>query len=126
VVDTAELGNLLVAARLLVGELIAGETYDDQSLVLIFFVKGFQTVVLRGESALGGGVDNHKDFSFILLEVHLCALVALGLEIVYLCHIHLKYLNYIVHDANIQQYFYIASDISKKISFLETCDVLRR
>ena len=51
-VHTAELLYLLVCARLLMAELIAGETNDDESLVLVLLVKGFQSVLLGSETAL--------------------------------------------------------------------------
>ncbi len=38
VVETAELLDLLVAARFLVGKLVAGETKDNKALVFIFLV----------------------------------------------------------------------------------------
>ena len=86
VVEAAELGNLLVGAGFLMGELVAGEAEDDQPLVSILLVKGFQSVVLRGETALGGGVDNHEDLAAVLRHFHLCALVVLGFEIVNCSH----------------------------------------
>ena len=110
VVEAAELGDLLVGAGLLVRELVAGEADDDQSLLLILLIKGLQAIVLRGEAALGCGVDNHKDLAFVLGEVHLCALVVQGFEFIYLCHIIIIY---IVYDTNIRLYFYIANDILK-------------
>ena len=108
VVDAAEFGNLLVAARLLVSKLVARETDDDQPAVLIFLIKGLQSVILRGESAFGGGVDYKENLTFELGEIQFSALVGQGLEIVNLCHI---FIIYIVHDANIGINIYIANDI---------------
>ena len=108
VVDAAEFGNLLVAARLLVSKLVARETDNNQTTVLITLIKSLQTIILRGKATLGCGVDNHQDFAFELREVHFCALIAQGLEIVNLCHI---FIIYIVHDANIGINIYIANDI---------------
>ena len=81
VVEAAELGDFLVGAWLLVGELVAGEADDDQTLVLVLLIEGFQAVVLRRETALRGGVDNHQDLAFILCEVHFFSLVVQGFEI---------------------------------------------
>ena len=86
VVEAAELGNFFVAARLLVLELVAGEAEDDETLVLIFLVKGFQSVVLRSEAALRGGIDNHEDLAAVLGHVHLFALVVEGLKVVNRSH----------------------------------------
>ena len=82
VVEAAELGDLLVGAGLLMCELVAREAEDDQPLVFVLLVESFQPVVLRGETALGGGVDNHEDLAAVLRHFHLCALVVLGFEIV--------------------------------------------
>lgn len=59
----------VVVARVLVHELVAGEAEDDE-LVFVFglgvdgFVEGFEALELRGEAALGGGVDDEDDFVF--------------------------------------------------------------
>jgi len=47
-------------------ELVAREAEDDQPLVFVLLVESFQPVVLRGETALGGGVDNHEDLAAVL------------------------------------------------------------
>ena len=78
---------LLVAAGLLVGELIAREADDDKSLILILLIKSLQAIILGGETALGCGIDNHQNLAVELREVHFCALVAQGFVIVNLCHI---------------------------------------
>ena len=111
-IDAAEFGNLLVGAWLLMGELVAGKAHNGQSPILILLVQGLQAIVLRGKTALGCGVHNEENLAFELCEVKIGALVIQGLEVINLCHI---YFIYIVHDANIQLYFYIASDILKKV-----------
>ena len=88
VVQAAELRNFFVAAGFLVFELVTGKAEDDQPLVLILLVEGFQAIVLRGEAALRSRVNNHEDFAFVLGHVHLFALVVQGLEIVNRSHFH--------------------------------------
>ena len=85
-VQTAEFGDFLVGARLLMLELVAGEAEDDETLVLIFLVEGLETIILGGETALRGGVDNHQDFALVLGHVHLFALVVQGLEVINRSH----------------------------------------
>ena len=58
VIEAAELFNLLVATRLLVGELVTRETEDDETLIFVLLIEFLQTVVLRCESTLAGGIDN--------------------------------------------------------------------
>ena len=63
-------------------ELVAGEAYDHQSLVLIFLVQFFQTVVLRGEAALGSGVHHKQHLALVIGKVNFLSGVGLGLELV--------------------------------------------
>ena len=67
-------------------KLVARKTKDYEASILILLIKVLQTIVLRGESAFGSGVDYQKDIPFIFREVHLDALVAQGLEIINRCH----------------------------------------
>lgn len=57
----------VVIARVLVHELVAGETEDDE-LVGVFggygFVERFEGGELGREAAFGGGVDDEDDFAF--------------------------------------------------------------
>ena len=85
-VEAAELRNLPVRTWFLTGELVAREAENDQSLLFVLLIEGLQAVVLRGETALGCGIDNHQDFAFKLCEVHFFALVGEGLEFVNFCH----------------------------------------
>ena len=61
VVDGAELGDLLVGAGLLAGEVVGGEAEDDEAAVFVGLVEGFEGGVLRGEAALGGYVDDEEE-----------------------------------------------------------------
>jgi hypothetical protein len=49
-------------------------------------IESLQTVILRGESTLGSGVDNHQYFAFKLRKVYLAPFVVKGLEIINLFH----------------------------------------
>jgi len=53
--------DVVVGARVLVVELVAGEA-EEGEVVRVFggqgFVNRFETSELRGEAAFGGGVDN--------------------------------------------------------------------
>ena len=66
VLGRAELGDLLVGAGLLTGEVIGGEAEDDEATVLVLLVEVFEGGVLRGESALGGDIDEEKDFAGVV------------------------------------------------------------
>ena len=65
VVELAKLLDLIVAARVLAAELVAGEA-DDLEVVgvlrLQVLVELLQPGELRGEAAFGGGVDDEDDF----------------------------------------------------------------
>ena len=58
IVELAELLDLSVRTRILLLELVAGETDDDQPLVFVLLVQFFQTLELRRETALAGGVND--------------------------------------------------------------------
>lgn len=69
VVDLAEALDLLVGAGLLAAELVAGEAEDDKVvgvLLLDFFVELLEAGVLRGEAALGSGVDDEDDLARVV------------------------------------------------------------
>jgi hypothetical protein len=69
-----------------VTELVTRESNDDESLVLVLLVQGLQAVILRGETALGGGIRNQEDFAFVLAEGDLFALVGQGGHFIKLAH----------------------------------------
>lgn len=66
-VDLAEALDLVVRAGLLPAKLVAGEAEDDEALVLELLVELLEPGVLRGEAALGGGVDDEGYFAAELL-----------------------------------------------------------
>lgn len=78
VVDLAERLDLIVGAGILTTELIAGEA-DDGEVVgvrgLDLLVELFEALELRGETALGSGVDGEDDFALQGGEVELIALL---------------------------------------------------
>src|SRR5690606_16932860 len=63
VVLLAEFRDLLIAAGFLAPEVIGRKADDDEVLVLIRFIQQLQLLVLRGKSALAGGVDDHHFLS---------------------------------------------------------------
>src|ERR1700687_2221793 len=81
VVAFAEAENFLVAAGLLVAELIAGEGQNLQSLGAIFFIELLQPLVLRRVSAAAGGVDDEQDLAAIAGERLLVPVVEFGRKI---------------------------------------------
>ena len=102
IVQLAELLNLSVGARILLLELVAGETYDNESLVLVLLVQLLQSCELRGKTALAGSVDNQKHLAFELREIQLFTFARESLEFINFFHTFI-YLNVIciVCDAKI-------------------------
>ena len=78
----AKLLDLLVGTGFLMPELVARETDDDQSAVLVLLIEGFQSVVLRREAALRGCVDNEEHLAFVVGKAHFLALVREGVELI--------------------------------------------
>jgi len=68
VVDGAELGDLLIGAGLLSGEVVGGEAEDDEAAILVGLVEGFEGGVLRGEAAFGGDVDEEENVAGVVGE----------------------------------------------------------
>ena len=68
VVDGAELGDLLVGAGLLAGEVVGGEAEDDEAAIFVVLVEGFEGGVLRGEAALAGDVHDEEEFAGVVGE----------------------------------------------------------
>ncbi len=64
----AELGDLLIGAGLLEGEVVGGEAEDDEAFVFELLVEIFDRGVLRSETAFGSDVDDQKDFSRVVGE----------------------------------------------------------
>lgn len=66
VVHLAERLDLVIAAGVLIAELVAGETEDGERVRVLGingFVELLKTLELRGKSALGGGVDDEDNFA---------------------------------------------------------------
>jgi len=55
--------DLRVGAGLLGHEVVGGHSDDDQPPIFVFLVEGFESGVLRGESAAAGYVDQEQDFA---------------------------------------------------------------
>lgn len=64
----AELLDLLLAARLLPVEVVGRETQHFQSGVLLFAIELFQAFVLRGQAALGGGIDHQQHLAAVVAQ----------------------------------------------------------
>ena len=62
-VQLAELADRPFVARLLLAELIAGKAQHHQALILVGLPQLFKAFVLRGETALAGGVDHQHGFA---------------------------------------------------------------
>ena len=58
IIQGAEVLDLGFGSRLLAGELVAGDTQHHQAPVTPIAIKGLQALVLRGQAAFGGGVDD--------------------------------------------------------------------
>jgi hypothetical protein len=68
VVSLAHGAGLLVVLRVLRAELVARETNDDETLVLVLLVELLKSVELRGEAALGGRVEDEEDLALEVLR----------------------------------------------------------
>jgi hypothetical protein len=66
--EPAEIGNFLVAARLLLAEIIGRETNDHQPAILKPGIELFQAVVLLGKTTVAGGIDHKNHLSLPLAE----------------------------------------------------------
>lgn len=78
VVDLAEALDLIVGARVLAAELVAGEAEDDKVVAVLLadaLVEGLESGELRGEAALGGRVDDEDDLALVVGEGNLGALL---------------------------------------------------
>lgn len=83
VVDLAEVLDLVVGAGLLAAKLVTGEAeYDKVVAVLLLdvLVELLEAGVLRGEAALGGGVDDEDDLALVVGEGDLLAALCFGGE----------------------------------------------
>jgi len=66
VVGGAELGDFLVGARFLRGEVVGREAEDDEAAVFVLLIELLESGVLRGEAAFGGDVHDEQDFAGIV------------------------------------------------------------
>src|ERR1039458_1574519 len=89
VIDLAERFDLVIGARLLMAELVAGKAEHLQAAVFVLGVKRLQTFVLRREPALAGGVDDQQDLSLVITKFFVSAIVEFCGKIV---QAHLKLL----------------------------------
>jgi hypothetical protein len=78
VVELAEAANLLIAPGFLMAELIARETQNLQSLFAILLVKLLESLVLRSETTLAGGIDDQQNLAAIIGKRLLFAGVEFG------------------------------------------------
>ena len=78
--------DFLVGAGGLVFELVAGDVDDFKALVVVLLVHRLDGLVVRGEAAAGGGVDDEHDLAFVLREIIVFAEAGLEGEIVNACH----------------------------------------
>jgi hypothetical protein len=81
VVDLAELQDLVVRARVLAVELVAGEAEQDELVGVLcrdLLVEGFEASELRREAAFGGGVDDEDYFAGVLREGIVCTFFCKG------------------------------------------------
>ena len=61
----AERLDLLIGAGFLRPKIISREAQDHKALILVLFVQSFQALVLRGESALAGHIDQENYFPLV-------------------------------------------------------------
>ena len=64
----AELFDFLIGAGFLATEVVAREAEDNQALVFVFSIDGFQRFVLACVAALGGDIDDEEDFALISFQ----------------------------------------------------------
>lgn len=69
IVELTEFGDFFVAPRLLVHELVGGESEHHQTVFLVGFVELLKAVVLTGEAAFARGVHDQKHLAFELREL---------------------------------------------------------
>src|SRR5438034_4263459 len=82
VLGHAKLFDFFVGARFLFCEIITGETKHYKTFVLVFFLEGFQSAVLRGETALRGDIHYQKSLSFVSFQGSLLSIDVLKRNIV--------------------------------------------
>ncbi len=68
VVQLAELHDLVIRARVLFAELVAGEAQNGQAALVIALVELLQTFELRGEATFGGRVNDQQHLAPIFFQ----------------------------------------------------------
>ena len=61
--------DLALVAGGLMAKLVAGEIQHLKTLIVIFFVQLFNSLILRGEAAAGGGVHNEQHLVLQISQV---------------------------------------------------------
>lgn len=82
VIAFAKAANFIGRARFLRAELVAREGQHFDALVLELLIYLFQPLVLRGKTAVAGGVDDQQDLALVLFEIDRLAVQAGGGKIV--------------------------------------------
>src|ERR1043166_1891657 len=82
VIRLTELADLLGAARLLLAELVAGETQHREALRAVLLVELLQSFVLRREPAFARGVDDQEHLALVIGEARIFAGERLRREVV--------------------------------------------
>ena len=82
VVLLAESTDLVRRAGLLLAELVAGKAENLQALFLQVVIKRFQSLVLRRETALAGGVNNQQHLAFKISQSFFVATQGRGAVII--------------------------------------------
>src|SRR5690554_7682077 len=88
VVELAEFGDFVGGTGFLVHKVVGGEADDYEVVAAVGLPELLQLLVLAGESAFAGGVDDHYFFAAQLLKVEVLALQGFYFKIVEvaLCH----------------------------------------
>ena len=68
IIDYAELLNLFVRSRLLVVELVAGETQDLKVFILEFIFQSLQALELLSEAAFARRIENEQHLALVILH----------------------------------------------------------
>ena len=80
--ELAERVDALVGARCLLAKLIAGEVENLEALGMVFLIEFLQFLILRGETAFGGCVDDEQYLVGILAQGHFVTLSVFHTEFV--------------------------------------------
>ena len=70
----AELFDFVVGAGLLLSKIVGRNADNDQSAILVLFIQGFETSILRSVAALAGNIYQKKDLTPVTLQANRLAL----------------------------------------------------